>query len=400
MVICLVVELIVAAGKREPALEDVVLADRLAAHPTESTGEHLAGTVAILQAAHLVGQRRVDAADLLALGVGEYVEQRLGDGQVIALVGQVIVAAGQHQAALVDAIHAHVLARGTVQPAGEDRACAVAVLQTADLVGQARVGIAVDLGLGVGDHVQQRLGDGQVIALVGQVVVAAVQCQVALVDAVHAHVLARGAVQATGQDRTGAVAILQPADSVGQARVGIAVDLGLGIGDHVQQRLGDGQVVALVGQVVVAAVQCQVALVDAIHAHVLARGAVQAAGEDRAGAVAVLQPADLVGQARVGVAIDLGLGVGDHVQQRLGDGQVVALVIQVVVRADQPQAALVDAIDPDVLARHATQAAAVEHGAGAVAVLQPADLVGQARVGVAIDLGLGIGDHVQQRLGD
>ncbi len=28
---------------------------------------------------------------------------------------------------------------------------------TADLVGQARIGIAVDLGLGVGDHIQQRL---------------------------------------------------------------------------------------------------------------------------------------------------------------------------------------------------------------------------------------------------
>ncbi len=35
-----------------------------------------------------------------------------------------------------------------------------------------------------------------------------------------------------------------------------------------------------------------------------------------------LRDADLVGQARVGIAIDLGLGVGDHIQQRLGDGQV------------------------------------------------------------------------------
>ncbi len=53
-----------------------------------------------------------------------------------------------------------------------------------------RIGIAVDLGLGVGDHIQQCLGDGQVIALVAQVVVTAVQCQVALVDAIHTHVLA------------------------------------------------------------------------------------------------------------------------------------------------------------------------------------------------------------------
>ncbi len=40
------------------------------------------------------------------------------------------------------------------------------------------------------------LGDGQVIALVAQVVVTAVQCQVALVDAVHADILASHAAQA------------------------------------------------------------------------------------------------------------------------------------------------------------------------------------------------------------
>ncbi len=65
----------------------------------------------------------------------------------------------------------------------------------------------------------------------------AVQCQVALVDAIHTHVLACGAVQPTGQDRTGGITVLQAADLVGQARVGIAIDLGLGVGDHIQQRL-------------------------------------------------------------------------------------------------------------------------------------------------------------------
>ncbi len=47
------------------------------------------------------------------------------------------------------------------------------------------------------EHIQQRLGNGQVIALVAQIVVAAVQCQVALVDAIHTHVLACDAVQPT-----------------------------------------------------------------------------------------------------------------------------------------------------------------------------------------------------------
>ncbi len=66
---------------------------------------------------------------------------------------------------------------------------------------------------------------------------------------------------------------------------------------------------AEVAQVVVTAVQCQVALVDAVHADILASHAAQAA----TGGVAVLQAADLVGQARVGIAVDLGLGVGDHI---------------------------------------------------------------------------------------
>ncbi len=53
---------------------------------------------------------------------------------------------------------------------------------------------------------------------------------------------------------------------------------------------------------------------------------VAATVEHRASGITVLQAADMVGQARVGVAVDLGLGVGDHIQQRLGNGQVIALV--------------------------------------------------------------------------
>ncbi len=69
-----------------------------------------------------------------------------------------------------------------------------------------------------------------------QVVVTAVQCQVALVDAIHTHVLACDAVQPTGQDRTSAVTVLQAADLVGQARVGVAIDLGLAAADGTRTR--------------------------------------------------------------------------------------------------------------------------------------------------------------------
>ncbi len=111
-----------------------------------------------------------------------------------------------------------------------------------------------------------------------------------------------------------------------------------------------------------------------------------AAIEHRASGIAILQTADLVGQARVGIAIDLGLGIGDHIQQRLGDGQVIALVVQVVVRADQPQATLLNRIVAYVFAGYTNQAAAIEHRASGITVLQAADLVGQARVGIAVDL--------------
>ncbi len=44
----------------------------------------------------------------------------------------------------------------------------------------------------------------------------------------------------TGQDRTGGITVLQAADLIGQARVSVAIDLGLGIGDHIEQCLGEG----------------------------------------------------------------------------------------------------------------------------------------------------------------
>ena len=105
------------------------------------------------------------------------------------------------------------------------------------------------------------------------------------------------------------------------------------------------------------------------YADVLASHAAQAAAvEHGTGGIAVLQPKP-DGSVPDRRRHDLGLGIGDHIQQRLGDGRVIALVAQVVVRADQAQSTLVDAVH-DILASHAAQAAAVEHGTGGVAVLQ------------------------------
>ncbi len=64
------------------------------------------------------------------------------------------------------------------------------------------------------------------------------------------------------------------------------------------------------------------------------------------------------------------------------------------------RAVLVDAVHADILASHAAQAATVEHRASGIAVLQATDLVGQARIGIAVDLGLAVGDHIQQCLGN
>ncbi|RLR71714.1 hypothetical protein CKA42_16045, partial [Pseudomonas aeruginosa] len=73
---------------------------------------------------------------------------------------------------------------------------------------------------------------------------------------------------------------------------------------------------------------------------------------------------------------------------------------QVIVTADQTQATLLNRIVAYVFAGDTNQAAAIEHRASGIAILQAADLVGQARIGIAIDLGLGIGDHIEQCLGD
>ncbi len=399
----MVAQVVVRADQAQSTLVDAVHADVLASHAAQAAAvEHGTGGIAVLQPGNLIGQCRIGVAIDLGLGIGDHIQQRLGDGQVIALVAQVVVRADQAQSTLVDAVHSDILASHAAQAAAVEHGTGgVAVLQAADLVSQARIGIAVDLGLGVGDHIQQCLGDGEVVALVSQVIVTADQTQATLLNRIVAYVFAGDTNQAAAiEHRASGIAVLQAADLIGQARIGIAIDLGLGVGDHIQQRLGDGQVIALVAQVVVTAVQCQVALVDAIHTHVLACDAVQPTGQDRTSAVTVLQAADLVGQARVGVAIDLGLAVGDHIQQRLGNGQVIALVAQIVVAAVQCQAALVDAVHADILASHAAQAAAVEDRTGGIAALETGDLIGQRRIEVAIDLGLGIGDHVQLRRSD
>ncbi len=77
---------------------------------------------------------------------------------------------------------------------------------------------------------------------------------------------------------------------------------------------------------------------------------------------------------RKGASIDRGRPTG------LGDGQVVALVSQVIVTADQTQATLLNRIVAYVFAGDTNQAAAIEHRASGIAILQAADLVGQARV--------------------
>ncbi len=350
----------------------------------------------------MVGQARIGIAIDLGLGIGDHIQQCLGDGQVIALVVQGVIAADQAQSTLVDAVHADVLASHAVQAAAVEHGTGgVAVLQAADLIGQARVSVAIDLGLGIGDHIQQRLGDGQVIALVAQVVVRADQTQAALVDAIHTHVLASHATQAAAvKHRASGIAVLQATDLVGQARIGIAIDLGLGIGDHIQQCLGDGQVIALVVQGVIAADQAQSTLVDAVHADVLASHAVQAAAvEDRTGGIAALETGDLVGQRRIEVAVDLGLGIGDHVQLRRSDAQVVADVAEGVIGRVEAQPALKYPVVADVLPGHPAEVAA-QHASGGIAVLQATDLVGKGRIGVAIDLGLGVGADDQLRRRD
>ena len=83
--------------------------------------------------------------------------------------------AEQRQAALSDGIRAHILTGIAGQLAAEGIR---ADERAGDLVGELRVGVAIDLGLWISGDGDGELGDGQVIADVGQGVVAAQSARV------------------------------------------------------------------------------------------------------------------------------------------------------------------------------------------------------------------------------
>src|SRR5207248_5924555 len=113
------------------------------------------------------------------------------------------------------------------------------------------------------------------------------------------------------------------------------------------------------------------------------------AGEAAGEGIVVAEAAagDLVGERRIGLTVDLGLGVGSSRDRTLGDGQVGADESEVVV-AVQRQGALLDGVGADVLTGLAGEAAGDGVVVGEAAV---GDLVGERRIGLTVDLGLGIG---------
>ncbi|CRN16736.1 hypothetical protein PAERUG_P58_London_29_09_13_02932 [Pseudomonas aeruginosa] len=97
---------------------------------------------------------------------------------------------------------------------------------------------------------------------------------------------------------------------------------------------GDAQVVAHVAEGVIGRVEAQLALEYPVVADVLPGHPAEVAAQHASGGIAVLQATDLVGKGRIGVAIDLGLGVGADDQLRRRDGQLAVLAHQLVTLAE------------------------------------------------------------------
>src|ERR1051326_4868381 len=164
---------------------------------------------------------------------------------------------------------------------------------------------------------------------------------------------------------------------VSEGRVGIAIDLALGVGGDDQRALRDGQVGADIGDGVVAA--------DVFGRDAGERAAVVVGADERAAG-------ELVSEGRVGIAIDLALGVGGDDQRALRDGQVGADIEDGVVGAGG-QGVLLDRVGAHVFTGHTAQGAAE-----AVATDERATgkLIGQGGVAIAIHLGLCVGSDRQR----
>src|ERR1041385_6475304 len=184
-----------------------------------------------------------------------------------------------------------------------------------ELVSEGRVGIAIDLALGVGGDDQRALRDGQVGADIGDGVVGA-GGQGVLLDRVGAHVFtghtAQGAAEAVATDERATGKL------IGQGGVAIAIHLGLCVGSDRQRPRRNREVWAYVGERIVGS-GGQGTLLDRIGADGLAWIAGQRAGER----VTVEESAggDLVGQRWIVIAVELALGIGSDGQESGSDRQ-------------------------------------------------------------------------------
>ena len=196
----------------------------------------------------------------------------------------------------------------------------VAVHQSAEGIGQRRIGRAVDLGLQVRRYSEHGWPDRQVPGREIDGVVAACRKR-ALVDRIGAaeHRLARNAGQRAGDHRSG-IAVHQTAIGIGQRGIDGAIDLRFVGGHDLQRRRRDREVRTREGQRVVAGCR-QCVLTDRIAADILACNAAQGAAEHHRRGVAVGQTAVAVGQHRLARAVDLGQRVRRDSKGRLVDGQ-------------------------------------------------------------------------------
>ena len=391
-------------------VEPTAAGDRVGPDVAELAGRRRAGrldvedgrVVGSLEGTVDEGERRVDLAVDLGLGVSGDGQGGLGDLEGVAGVAEGVVVV--EPTAAGDRVGPDVAELAGRRRAGrldvEDGRVVGSLEGTVD-EGERRVDLAVDLGLGVSGDGQGRLGDLEGVAGVAEGVV--VVEPTAAGDRVGPDV-----AELAGRRRAGrldvedgrVVGSLEGTVDEGERRVDLAVDLGLGVSGDGQGRLGDLEGVAGVAEGVV--VVEPTAAGDRVGPDVA-----ELAGRRRAGRLDVedgrvvgsLEGTVDEGERRVDLAVDLGLGVSGDGQGRLGDLEGVAGVAEGVVVVEPTAAG--DRVGPDVAELAGRRRAGrldVEDGR-VVGSLEGTVDEGERRVDLAVDLGLGVSGDGQGRPG-
>ena len=280
----------------------------------------------VLQAVHGPGQFRIVCAVHLALGFRGNSHFRLVDGQVLRHIDHIVVAlfriACRRYGVLTDSL----AFLGAANAYGQ-QALLVFMLQAAYAPGVFRIRFAILLGLLVRGYGRSRPGDGQLIGVKDHVIVA-LHLIAGRRNGIFADILTSRTAHAHGQHVL-RIAVGQAVHGPGQFRISRAIHLGLGFRIDGCRRLGNGQVLRDISDIVVALLRFA-ARRDSVGSDIFTGCAIDSNGQD-ALRIAVGQAVHGPGQFRISRAIHLGLGFRGDSRLCLGNGQVLRGINYIVV---------------------------------------------------------------------